>query len=217
MLNIDFNKILNVVDTDIYREFIFDSISSLLNMYTKIYNKVLVIRFDIRYPNKFIFTDNTENISQFMKIFIQKYSRKGLSPCYVWVREQGLRSSNPHYHCLLLLDANKTYSYYQYLKSAEEIWGRILRIDHAGLIHHCTKDYFGNKQKNGIILRGDDPEVEKKTSMVIKQILYMAKDHTKGIYNDGYRDFGMSRLSSIPLLREKYRRYRGNIRQRDLK
>jgi len=35
--------------------------------------------------------------------------------------------------------------------------------------------------------------------------MYLAKDHTKGIYNDGVRDFGMTRISSIPLLRKKFR------------
>lgn len=106
---------------------------------------------------------------------------------------------------MLLLDANKTCSYYQYLKSAEEIWGRTLDKTPKGLIHHCTSDYEGNKQMNGIILRMDDSEIERKVDIIVKQVLYMAKSHTKGIYNDGHRDFGMSRLNTIPLLRKRYR------------
>lgn len=38
-----------------------------------------------------------------------------------------------------------------------------------------------------------------------RQAMYLAKDHTKGIYNDGFRDFGMTRISSISQLRKKFR------------
>ena len=58
---------------------------------------------------------------------------------------------------------------------------------------------------NGIILRMDDSEIERKVDIIVKQVLYMAKSYTKGIYNDGHRDFGMSRLNTIPLLRKRYR------------
>ena len=59
----------------------------------------------------------------------------------------------------------------------------------------------GNRQANGIILRSDDPNYEGKIEAVVRQAMYMAKDHTKGIYNDGFRDFGMTRMANVSRLR----------------
>ena len=73
----------------------------------------------------------------------------------------------------------------------------MLNVDKKGLIHYCDKDSDGNRQANGIILRSDDPNYEDKIDTVVRQAMYLAKDHTKGIYNDGVRDFGMTRLANI--------------------
>ena len=74
-----------------------------------------------------------------------------------------------------------------------------------GLVHYCDRDPDGNRQANGIILRSDDPNYAGKIDAVVRQAMYMAKDYTKGIYNDGFRDFGMTRISSISQLRKKFR------------
>ena len=73
----------------------------------------------------------------------------------------------------------------------------MLNVDKKGLIHYCDKDSDGNRQDNGIILRSDDPNYEDKIEAVVRQAMYLAKDHTKGIYNDGVRDFGMTRLTNV--------------------
>ena len=78
-------------------------------------------------------------------------------------------------------------------------------MDPKGLIHYCDKDPDSNRQANGIILRSDDLDYERKIATVVRQAMYLAKDHTKGIYNDGIRDFGMSRINSIRHLRSKCR------------
>ena len=77
------------------------------------------------------------------------------------------------------------------------IWGRILGVNPKGLVHYCNRSLEGNRQANGIILRSDDPNYEDKIGTVVRQAMYLAKDHTKGIYNDGVRDFGMTRLANI--------------------
>lgn len=102
---------------------------------------------------------------------------------------------------MLLLDGNKTRRYYPYIEAAEEMWGRILNVNPNGLIHYCNRSPEGNRQANGIILRSDDPNYEDKIEAVVRQAMYLAKDHTKGIYNDGVRDFGMTRLTNVSRLR----------------
>ena len=184
-------------DHSLYRPTIRDNLATLLTEYTTSYSKTMVIRFDVTYPKGFKAVEDNSDISALMKLLIQQCSRKGVSPAYFWVREQSLRSNNQHYHCMLLLDGNKTRRYYPYIEAAEEIWGRILNVDPLGLIHYCNRSPEGNRQANGIILRSDDPNYEDKIEAVVRQAMYLAKDHTKGIYNDGVRDFGMTRLSNI--------------------
>ena len=41
------------------------------------------------------------------------------------------------------------------------------------------------------------PRYEEKIDAVVRQAMYLAKDHAKGIYNNGIRDFGVVRISSI--------------------
>ena len=205
MNSINFSQMIKDYDPIIYRGTVSQKLFSLLEEYTNTFSKTMIVRFDVTYPKSFIAVENNSDMSELMKLLIQQCSRNGVSPAYFWVREQSLRSNNQHYHCMLLLDGNKTCRYYPYIKSAEEIWGRILDVDPKGLIHYCDRDPDGNRQANGIILRSDDLNYEDKIEAVVRQAMYLAKDHTKGFYNDGFRDFGMTRISSIPLLRKKFR------------
>ena len=197
MNSINFSQMIKDYDPIKYSDSISQKIFELLEEYTKTFSKTMVVRFDVTYPKNFMAVEDNSDMSTLMKLLIQQCSRNGVSPVYFWVREQSLRSKNQHYHCMLLLDGNKTCRYYPYIKSAEEMWGRILDVDPKGLIHYCDRDPDGNRQANGIILRSDDPNYEDKIDTVVRQAMYLAKDHTKGIYNDGVRDFGMTRLVNI--------------------
>ena len=197
MNNINFRPMMHDDDHSLYRPTIRDNLATLLTEYTTSYSKTMVIRFDVTYPKGFMAVEDNSDMSNLMKLLIQQCSRNGVSPVYFWVREQSLRSKNQHYHCMLLLDGNKTCRYYPYIKSAEEMWGRILDVDPKGLIHYCDRDPDGNRQANGIILRSDDPSYEGKIEAVVRQAMYLAKDHTKGICNDGFRDFGMTRMANV--------------------
>ena len=205
MNSINFSQMIKDYDPIKYSDSISQKIFELLEEYTKTFSKTMVVRFDVTYPKTYIGVEDNSDMSELMKLLIQQCSRNGLSPAYFWVREQSLRSNNQHYHCMLLLDGNKTCRYYPYIELAEKIWGRILGVNPKGLIHFCDRDPDGNRQANGIILRSDDLNYEDKIEAVVRQAMYLAKDHTKGIYNDGFRDFGMTRISSIPLLRKKFR------------
>lgn len=205
MNSINFSQMIKDYDQTKYRGSVSQKLFSLLEEYTNTFSKTMIVRFDVTYPQRFISVEDNSDMSDLMKLLIQQCSRNGVSPAYFWVREQSLRSNNQHYHCMLLLDGNKTCRYYPYIEAAEKMWGRILDVDPKGLIHYCDRDPDGNRQANGIILRSDDPNYEDKIDIVVRQAMYLAKDHTKGIYNDGFRDFGMTRISSIPLLRKKFR------------
>ena len=205
MNSINFSQMTKDYDPTMYSDYISQKLFELLEEYTRTFSKTMIVRFDVTYPQRLIAVEDNSDMSALMKLLIQQCSRNGVSPAYFWVREQSIRSDNQHYHCMLLLDGNKTCRYYPYIELAEEIWGRILGVNPKGLIHYCDRDPDGNRQANGIILRSDDPCYEDKIESVVRQAMYMAKDHTKGIYNDGFRDFGMTRISSISQLRKKVR------------
>ena len=205
MNRINFSQMIKDYDPTMYRDSISQKLFELLEEYTRTFSKTIVVRFDVTYPKTHIGVEGNSDMSTLMKLLIQQCSRNGVSPAYFWVREQSLRSNNQHYHCMLLLDGNKTCRYYPYIEAAEKMWGRILNVDPKGLIHYCNRDADGNRQANGIILRSDDLDYERKIATVVRQAMYLAKDHTKGIYNDGIRDFGMSRINSIRHLRSKCR------------
>ena len=205
MNSINFSQMTKDYDPTMYRDSISQKLFELLEEYTRTFSKTMIVRFDVTYPKTHIGVEGNSDMSTLMKLLIQQCSRNGVSPAYFWVREQSIRSDNQHYHCMLLLDGNKTCRYYPYIELAEKIWGRILGVNPKGLVHYCDRDPDGNRQANGIILRSDDPNYESKIDTVVRQAMYMAKVHTKGFYNDGFRDFGMTRISSIPLLRKKFR------------
>ena len=203
MNSINFSHKTKDYDQTMYSDSISQKIFELLEEYTKTFSKTMVVRFDVTYPKTYIGVEDNSDMSALMKLLIQQCSRNGVSPAYFWVREQSLRSNNQHYHCMLLLDGNKTCRYYPYIESAEKMWGRLLNVDPLGLIHYCNRSPEGNRQANGIILRSDDPNYEGKIEAVVRQAMYLAKDHTKGIYNDGIRDFGMTRLANISRRRSR--------------
>lgn len=205
MNSINFSHKTKDYDQTMYSDSISQKIFELIEEYTKTFSKTMVVRFDVTYPKNFMAVEDNSDMSTIMKLLIQQCSRNGVSPAYFFVREQSRRSDNQHYHCILLLDGNKTCRYYPYIELAEKIWGRILGVNPKGLIHYCDRDPDGNRQANGIILRSDDPYYEDKIDTVVRQAMYLAKIHSKGFYNDGFRDFGMTRISSIPLLRKKFR------------
>ena len=205
MNRINFSQMIKDYDPTMYRDSISQKLFELIEEYTKTFSKTMVVRFDVTYPKTHIGVEDNSDMSALMKLLIQQCLRNGVSPAYFFVREQSRGSDNQHYHCMLLLDGNKTCRYYPYIELAEKIWGRILGVNPKGLIHFCDRDPDGNRQANGIILRSDDLNYEDKIEAVVRQAMYLAKDHTKGIYNDGFRDFGMTRISSIPLLRKKFR------------
>ena len=156
MNSINFSQMIKDYDPIKYSDSISQKIFELLEEYTKTFSKTMVVRFDVTYPKTYIGVEDNSDMSALMKLLIQQCSRNGVSPAYFWVREQSLRSNNQHYHCMLLLDGNKTCRYYPYIELAEKIWGRILGVNPKGLVHYCDRDPDGNRQANGIILRSDE-------------------------------------------------------------
>lgn len=153
--------------------------------------KAMAVRFDIRYPESYQSSGDNKDISRMIAKLVQEYSRKGYDPAYIWVREQNT-SHNPHYHCAILLNGNKTRRYRQILNSAERFWRSTINIDTTGCIDHCRKG------ENGMLIvtkrDGSADNYHDNFDAVHYQLSYLAKQNGKATEKDGVRNFGMSRI-----------------------
>ena len=159
-------------------------------------SKVFFMRYDIRFPEGYTHADNGV-FREFQSKFMKKLSRHGLKPQYVAVREQS-REKHQHYHVALLLDGQKTQSIHNHILDAERLWDSTLGLpakeNGYGLIDDCTTSRTGEKQINGVTLRPDDPEMEKKKDDCFKRASYLAKTNTKGNAPKGQREMFSSRI-----------------------
>lgn len=166
------------------------------------HNKVLFIRFDLRYPSGYgAIHGSSEHVSELFKRLVEKYQRLKIDTRYIWAREQKIVQNAQHYHCVLLMDGNKTYSYFYILQVVTEIWGRILGCDGRGLVDYC------DRQCNGIIIRrpsskatGEDlmfqrEEYNANFNRCFKWASYLAKDNQKAYTPYSMRSYGASRIS----------------------
>ena len=176
-----------------YVDNILEGIINLLIHYSNRHGKTLVVRFDVSFPEVYCGDVGNSAIVSCVAKVVQKYKRDGLDPFYMWVRERRT-SANPHYHCVLLLNGNKVWSYSHVFSVVERLWGSTIGFDAGGLIDHCTKSKCGVFHENGILLIRAANNFQERFNDVVRQVTYMAKSSGKYEYNDGLRNFGMSRI-----------------------
>ena len=169
----------------------------------KKHNKVLFIRFDVTFPDDRTYPEDNTLFEGFLANLIKNLKRKtvkrgSLDPYYLWVREAEYENTpNHHYHCILLLDANKTHKIHNHLAKAEELWNRALGLpytDRSGLIDYCVKDRYGNPQENGIMLLREDSDFQYQLIRCYHWASYLAKVNTKGNVASSVREMGSSQL-----------------------
>ena len=176
-----------------YLDNIFDRLIQLLDFYIAKHGKVLVVRFDIRYPQSYPSVLSNDHIQTCIKNVRQLYKRIGYDPYYMWTREQKT-SLHPHYHCVLLLNGNKVQSFSHVFEHAERFWANAIGDLTTGLIDHCMANPWMSGYQNGIMLIRASPNVQVTYDSVVVQLSYLAKMADKRDYGDPWRNFGMSEL-----------------------
>lgn len=162
--------------------------TQLFDDYQQRHSRVLSVREDIHYPEEFGPVSGNDDIVKTMAKVVQTFARKGLDPAYIWVREQE-KSEHPHYHCLVLLNGQKTRSASMVYDVTERHWQNTIGTESKGLVHHCngTREH---PHENGEVISRSQGRPE----YVNRQISYIAKPTEKSPRKDGLRDFGMSRM-----------------------
>ena len=153
------------------------------------HSKVLVVRFDVRFPND----DSNRSFSKFQAEFMRKERRAGYDPNYIAVREIGEREGHPHYHEVLLVNGNKTQSIHKHIENANTAMKLTLGIDHdepTGYIHSCADKH--GPLRNGIMIKRDASFPQDEND-AFRQASYLAKESQKDT-PEGMREVFASNL-----------------------
>jgi len=169
------------------------SLSALLDQACEQNDKTMVLRFDLHYPQDRDAPGDNKDISRAMAKLKQKYKRDSTSPEYAWVREQKT-SPNPHYHCVLLVDAEQVNTPKAVFEDAEQLWISTIGANRTGLLHDCFRGKCGKAHENGIIIDKHAPDGRTCFEKARHQISYLEKEADKAPPKDGLRDIGMSRI-----------------------
>jgi len=141
-----------------------------------------------------------------MQTFFDAFSRclkgRGIDYHYVWVREQPAADAQPHFHCLVLFDGNKTWSFYgQHLDTASRLWAETLGLERGdGLVHLCTWDeamdpnipYVGN---GGVMIQRNSPDCDQAYQLLFARSAYLGKAITKEFTPRDVRKFSTSHMT----------------------
>lgn len=113
----------------------------LLDRTLEAWGRVLVIRFDLRFPDDFPIEAAHDNalFTSFIKDYRAILDRRNIEMEYVVRREQ-ITSVVPHYHAAILLNGNKAQNGYFYQEQAQTTWIKRLTpysaTAHIGLVHY---------------------------------------------------------------------------------
>ena len=141
-----------------------------------------------------------------VQAFFDAYSRylkgRGIDYHYVWVREQPAADAQPHFHCLVLFDGNKTWSFYPgHLDTASRLWASALGVERGdGLVHLCTWHeamdpdipYVGN---GGVMMLRNSPDCDQAYQLLSHRASYISKFITKEFTPPNLRKFSASHLT----------------------
>jgi hypothetical protein len=176
-------------------------ITSILDTYQNIRSnmldkhcKVMQVRFDLRYPDDNSVAPDSEHIQSFSRNIKHKLNNEKhaggskVDAQGLWSKERH-KSRHPHYHCILLVNANAKQRYYPIVVEAKRQWNHVLHTQQDGLVDYC--DQHG---ENGIIIkRGSDNEKEQ-LDRCSYQASYLAKDRSKDRMEKGSRLFSGSHV-----------------------
>lgn len=169
------------------------------------HNKILFIRYDVRFPVDYLHNGKNEEISVLMKYIKEIFELSLGTIHYVWVREK-VSSRNPHYHVMVLINGSIMQNPYTFLLKIDETWRKLLKCSTNGLIHFCSNTFIGSNETGFIMIRR--PSSKAQGAELLRQqcnfqqaydvarlrASYLAKTFSKGNTPHRVREFGCSQL-----------------------
>ena len=169
------------------------------------HNKVMLIRFDIHFPQTYVHDGKNDEISWLFKCLKEAYGPRLGHVHYVWARER-VQSPNPHYHVALLVNGSLMQNPYGLLSDVGAIWNRILGGVYTGLIHFCGSQCLGQSTTGSVMIRRPstvaEPAIQARQQQAYQaaydqalyRASYLAKTFSKGGTPHRVREFGCSQL-----------------------
>jgi len=156
--------------------------------------RTMQVRFDPRFPEDMDVPPGNRHIERFAESLQRSLVRSGCRPHYAWVREQSDGAPHQHYHCNLVVDADRSGSAKSLLKRADRMWAATVgRHGTRGLVDFCNRSADGS-QRNGIIIDRNSEDAPRAIGDCAHQSSYLAKTWTKGNAPEGVRECGFSRV-----------------------
>ena len=142
------------------------------------HSKIMVVRFDIRFPINANIENYRELVSEFDYNLKRKLNRERIVGGHkvdaktIYVEEQN-RGEHPHYHFAVIVNANAKHKYHDILRTVNGLWMDMLGSYELGLVDYC------NKYENGIIIDKNSDNYNESYDKVLYQLSYLAKVHSK--------------------------------------
>jgi hypothetical protein len=181
---------VNCGDGSLYvRDDILEAIYTRLRFMTECHPFVLILRYDLRFPQHVHFSDYRHALQNFMNSFSVYLKRRKIDYHYVWVKEIE-SSANPHYHCVFIVSVDQ-FGSYVLNREAQSIWSRICSEPscHASesLLHCCPRMLRNGSIQWDVLISMNDPNFEVEFGDIFYWLSYLAKTNTKNL-NPGRGD-----------------------------
>ena len=186
---------------DVPREFSYNYIRTIVDLVstmTERHSKVLVARFDLRYPQGYEADGTNQDFSAAMQAVCRDFSQKKYDPQYVARREQQ-SSCNPHYHVGFALNGNKKRSIPDLRSTLEKHWSEQLQIplsevQEKALVYPCNRAPDGSHRSNGRMINRNSLDASEQKEESIRQLSYLGKVDENDVTDSSIRKFFASQF-----------------------
>jgi len=159
--------------------------------------KVLCTRLDMSLSAGTGPVPHNRHMQAFVDAFSAYLASKRIDHHHVWAREQESAASGIHWHALVMMDGNRTRSFFgPHLKRARKLWTKQAGGGiHLGEWWEADDSRFPYVKNGGVMIRRNGPDFDQAYRLAYERFSYLAKQITKTAIPPGLRAFSSSHLS----------------------
>jgi len=155
-----------------------EKIESTLDRMLEKHSKIMLVRFDVRYPDDGNIICKSNQPSDFAYNLKRCLNREKIAGGHrvdakiIHVQEQDT-SERPHFHFAVVVNANAKNKAFPILQKADALWKTMMNTEQGGLVDFC------NTKKNGIVVDKGKMDFQERYDEVFHQASYLAKTRGK--------------------------------------
>ena len=142
------------------------------------HSKIMLVRFDVRYPDDENIMYKSNQPSDFAYNLKRSLNREKtigghkVDAKVIHVQEQD-SSKKPHFHFAVVVNANAKNRAFPILQKADALWKTMMKTEQGGLVDFC------NSKRNGIVIDKHKEDFQEHYDEVFHQASYLAKTRGK--------------------------------------